>query len=191
MKLRSLLSLVIALAILSSCGVGDLEDRLDKVEHALGTDEPLNFDFKTTNDDNQEVAKKTSYSFKSISYYSNYAWDYGDGLYYIYINRYSDIFGEDDASIEFYYNVNTGETSDEWAEVEFRSQTGQNINPYFYSGYDGHTVIVDVKSFNPETGAINVEVNAATDETAGVNEFEGKPMTCTFSFKGKIEKFAE
>ena len=191
MKLRSLLSLAIVLGLLSSCGVGDLEDRLDKVEHTLGTDEPIKIDFKTTNSDNQEVAKKTPYSFKTTSYYSSYAWDYGDGEYYIYIERYSDVFGNEEAYLEFYYDANTGETSSEYAGLEFRSQTGQNINPYFSNNYAGHTVTVDVKSFNQETGAINVEVDAATDETAENNEFAGKPMTSNFTFKGKLEIFVD
>ena len=35
MKLRSLLFIGLAFVILSSCGVNDLEDRLDKIENAL------------------------------------------------------------------------------------------------------------------------------------------------------------
>src|SRR5689334_15235112 len=109
MKLRSLLSLAIVMGILSSCGINDLEDRLDKVENALGTNEPLTIDFKTTNYDDQEIHEQTSYLFKAKGLYNNYIEDYQDGTYYVYLERFADVAWNEGAWVEFYYNANTGE----------------------------------------------------------------------------------
>jgi len=191
MKLRPLLTLAAFAAILSSCGINDLEDRLDKVENALGTDEPIRFNFTTTNYEDAEIAKNASYSFKSSSYYTSYMWDYGDGEYYIFVQRLGDVTWEDDAWIEFNYNTVTKEVSNAAAYLQFRDQSGQRINPTFDPDNAGHTFELKVHSFNGESGKIEVEVIASTDETASNNEYEGKAMSVNMKFKGKLGVFLD
>lgn len=190
MKLKSFLSLAFVLGILSSCGINDLEDRLDKVEDALGTNEPLSVDFLTTNLDGADIAKETSYLFKRKGYYE-YIEDNQDGTYDVYIERFSDVDMQESAWIYFEYNSATQEVSDESAGVQYYDKSGRWINPGFYDGDAGNTISITVNALNAETGAVNVKVTASTDETATNNEYAGQPMSCTFSFKGKLDVFLD
>jgi len=191
MKLRPLLTFAVIAAIISSCGINDLEDRLDKVENALGTNEPIRFEFTTTNYDDQEVSKKASYGFKSSGYYTSYLGDNQDDTYYIFIQRLADVTWEEDAWIEFEYNAETKEVTEGAAYLEFRDNSGNRINPTFDPDNTGHTFELKVHSFNGESGSIEVEVIASTDETAGNNEYEGKPMNLNMKFKGKLDVFLD
>ncbi len=190
MKLRPVLFIAFAVGILSSCGVNDLEDRLDKIENALGTNEPLAIDFKTTNLDDQEIIKKTSYLFKT-SGYNEYINDNGDGTFEVYIERFSDVEWYEGAWISFTYDPATKETSDESTRVYFYDKFGNYVNPRFTNGDDGNTFALTVKSINVETGAVNVSVVASTDATAANNEFTAKPMTCNFTFAGTLPVFED
>ncbi len=190
MKLRSVLFLALTIGIFSSCGVDDLEDRLDKIESALGTNEPLSIDFESTNLEDVGIIEKTSYLFKSGGY-NEYIRDNGDGTYDVYIERFGDVNWNEGAWIFFEYEASTQETSNESAGVYFYDQFGRNVNPTFSNEYTGNTFSLDVQSINIETGAVNVSVSASTDETATNNEYTAKPMSCQFSFSGTLKVFED
>ncbi|HOX82633.1 MAG TPA: hypothetical protein PLJ60_03915 [Chryseolinea sp.] len=187
MKLRSVLFIAAVAAIFSSCGVDDLEDRLDKLENSIGSDEPLNVDFKTTNSDDVAITKKTSFLFKSIGRYTGSIRDNQDGTFDVYIERFGDVDWNEGAWIEFEYDETTKETSDEQAGIYFYDQFNNYTGPTFYPDYTGNTFLLTIKSINVATGDINVSVSASTDATAVNNEFSEKPMSSTFSFKGKLD----
>lgn len=189
MKLRSLFFIAFAVGILASCGVDDLEDRLDKVENSLGTNEPISVNFKTTNYDDVEIVEKTSYLFKAKGY-NQYMEDNGDGTYYVYVERFADVGWNEGAWVEFNYNPTTKEATNIESRIYFYDQFGNYLNPRFSEdSYVGNTTSLTVSSFNTETGAVNLTLDASTDATATNNEFEGEPMSCSFSFKGKLEVF--
>lgn len=188
MKIKSLLFIAALAAFISSCGINDLEDRLDKVEDALGTNEPLKVDFRTTNDDNQEVAIKKEFLFKTGGY-DEYFEVYSDGWVYVYIERFSDVEWSEGARIYFSYNLDTKEISDEGSRIYFYDKQGNWINPYFAPDYIGHTFSIKVNSINAETGLVDVDVTGSTSENADYNEFEGKPMSIKLNFRGKIDVY--
>ena len=64
MKLKSIILLAVV-TLASSCGISDLEDRVGKIENALGTNEPFTVKFSTKNYDDVDVADNTTYLFKS------------------------------------------------------------------------------------------------------------------------------
>ncbi len=190
-KFRTLLpaAFMMAAAVLSSCSDdGDLEDRIDKVEDALGANEPLKATFSTTNSNNEVVAKETSFKFKSNSN-SEAIWDYQNGEYYVYIERFADVEWEEGAWLEFYYNPETQEISGENFGVYFHDQYGSYRNHRFYGNNDGNTVEIKVLAFNAETGKVSVEVEGSTDASAENNSFSGKTMTGTLKFRGNLRVF--
>jgi hypothetical protein len=191
MKLKSLFWLSLVVVFFSSCGINELEDRLDKVENALGTNEPLDIDFQTKNLEDLDISKKASFLFKSKGY-NEYIEDNQDGTYDVYIERYYDVFGNEGAWIFFEYNLSTKEITNKQARVYFYDRFGRYINPIFSDdAASGNTLTLDVKSINVETGVVDVNVTASTIETSTNNEYSGKPMNCTFSFKGKLDVFID
>jgi hypothetical protein len=189
MKLNSFIWLFIVM-IVSSCGINELEDRLDKVENALGTNEPLSIDFQTKNLEDLDVSKKFSFLFKSKGY-NEYLEDNQDGTVDVYIERFSDVDWNEGAWIGFEYDLNTKEISNQEAGVYFYDRFGRWINPRFDPDNAGNTLTLKVNSINIETGSVDVDVTASTDGTASNNEYTGKPMNCTFKFKGKLDVFID
>jgi hypothetical protein len=188
MKFRSLLFITLVMIVASACGVDDLESRLDKVENALGTNEPLAINFATKNANDMDVVEKTAYLFKAKGYY-DYMEKYSDDEIYVYVERFSDVNWNEGAWLEFYYNPLTGEATDAQAGVYFYDQFGNWVNPGFYDGYTGNTVTATVNKLDFASGTVSVSIAASTTDVAENNEFSGKPMTSTFTFKGKIESY--
>jgi hypothetical protein len=178
-----------ALAIFSSCSDDDgLDNRLDKVEDALGTDEPLKVTFSTTNYDDVTIASNRTYLLKS-SGTNEYIWDNLDGTYEIYIERFSDVEWYEGAWIEFTYNPETREVTNDEAGTYFYDQFGSYHNARFYENQDANAVEIEVNSFNAETGKISVNVTANSEEAYGNNIYEGNPMTMTLRFRGNLRVF--
>ncbi len=189
---KSLLSAVLmmtAVATLVSCSDDDLENRLDKVESALGADEPLKVDFQTTNANNEEVTKKTSFILKSTDNDYDGIWIYPDGSYYVYIERFADVDWNEGAWISFYYNPTTKEVSDASAGVYFYDQYGSNRNVRFYEDTDGNALEIKVNGLNEETGKINLEISASSETSYQNNIFSEKTMTMSLNFKGKLRRY--
>jgi hypothetical protein len=190
MKLKFFTFFAFAIVFLSSCGINELEERLDRVENALGTNEPLKIDFQTKNQDDLDVSKKTSFLFKAKGY-NEYIEDNQDGTYEIYIERFSDVNWNEGAWIYFEYNLSTKEITDEQAGVYFYDRFGRWINPDFNPESAGNTFTLTVNSINVETGLVDVTATASTIETASNNEYTNKPMNCTFNFRGKLDIFID
>jgi hypothetical protein len=177
---------------MSSCLKGDLEDlekQLADLEKALGSNEPLVINFSTMNSNDIAVEKNASFGFKSLSSYSNYMEDNDDGTFEIYIERFGDIEWTEGAWIYFEYDANTDTFSDEQAGVYFYNQFRQWTNPYFDPDITGNTFEMTINSINTTTGQISVSINASTDNAASNNEYSGKPMSCSFTFNGKLPIF--
>ncbi len=189
MKIKSFLLAGLMIIIASSCGVNDLEERLDKIENALGTNEPFTVNFSTKNSQDLDVIEKETFLFKSKGY-NDYMELYSDGTIYVYIERFSDVDWNEGGWIEFTYDPSTEEVTNTRAGMYFYNSFGDWNSRYFSeSNYTENTVDLTVKSINFETGAIDVSVSASTTANSNNNLYSGKAMTCTFKFKGKLEAY--
>ncbi len=189
-KLRTILPVAVitmAAFTMSSCGDDDLENRLDKIEESLGSDEPLKVDFQTTNDGNVAIVNKTTYLFKSLDD-DDAIYDYGDNEYYISVMRFSDVEWDEGAEISFEYNADTKEVTDGRVQTYFYDQYTNWNYPTFYQGSTGNTLNIEVLSFDAESGKVSVNVSASTDATAE-NNFYGKPMSVSMRFRGNLRVF--
>jgi hypothetical protein len=185
-KFRPLLPLVMCAAILASCNdTDDIEDRLDNVEDVLGTNTPIKANFSTTDYEDAAVTKKMNFSIRPSSYDAQ-IYDYGDGNYNIEIYRLADVDWNEYAGIEFDYNAETKEVSDQYAEMYIRNEFGSGQSIYFNDDNSENTLEITVKSINVETGSVSITVNAESTEGYGPNIFEGHPMSMKMSFSGKI-----
>jgi hypothetical protein len=185
-KIKNLVALLLCLIVLAACDDTDeLEDRLDNIEGVLGSDSPIKADFSTTDYDDATFTRKVNYSIKPSSYGAQ-IYDYGNGNYNIQIYRLGDIDGEEYAGLEFDYNAETKEVSNQYAEIEFRNNFGSGREASFYEHNTGNSIEITVKSINLETGSIKVGVIAESTEDYSENVFEGRPMKLTLSFSGRL-----
>jgi hypothetical protein len=185
-KFRPLLPLVLCAAIFASCNdTDDLEDRLDNVEDVLGTNTPIKANFSTTDYEDAAVTKKMNFSIRPSSYDAQ-IYDYGNGNYNIEIYRLADIDWNEYAVIEFDYDAETKEVSDQFAELYIRNEFGNGQSIQFNDDNSENTLEITVKSINVETGSVSITVNAESTEAYSQNIFEGHPMNLKMSFSGKI-----
>lgn len=191
MKHKLLLAFVAAFALMACNGdeIDDLKKRLNKVENIIGSNEPISIRYSTTDGNDADIVKNKSFYFKSTDWETSYAGDNGDGTYYIYIERFSDVDWQDGASFDFYYDSNTGEVEVNQLEAYFEHESGQYQNVNFYSWAGENEMTVTVKSFDPETGKIDITAVATSTSAYEYNEYSGKPMTLNMSFKGKVGVF--
>ena len=189
MKIRSFLFITLVMIIASACGVDELESRLDKVENALGTNEPLTINFATKNNADLDAIEKTSYLFKAVGYY-DYIEKYSDTEMYVYVERFSDVDWNEGAWFDFNYDPTTKEVTNARAGVYFYNKFGNWNSRYFSeSDYIENTVDITVNSIDFASGSVSVTISASTTANSSNNMYAGKLMTCTFKFKGKIETY--
>ena len=187
MKLKSIILLAVV-TLASSCGISDLEDRVGKIENALGTNEPFTVKFSTKNYDDVDVVDNTTYLFKSGGD-SEYIGINPDGTMSIYIERFSDVEWNEGAWIDFDYDPTTKEITNERAGTYFYNRFEQYMNTRFYSSDTECAITVTVNKIDTSTGLVDVSVEASTTANSGYNYFETKPMTGTFKFRGKLPVF--
>jgi hypothetical protein len=171
-----------------------LQSKLDGIANAIGSDEPITA--TTTFQDNSGANRTVTatYKFKSSDYYTQYMLDNGDGTYYIYIERFSDVSWNEGVSASFNYNPTTKAVTNVYAQHYWNDADPYSNYAYYVSGYSGLTMNLSVESFNLTTGAISVKFNASgtdayTTNYGGPNS--GKPVSTTFSFVGKVKFFKQ
>jgi hypothetical protein len=185
---KKLFSLIVVFAaIASSCGINDLEDRLDKVEDALGTNEPMIVNFSTKDDQDRDIILKTDFLFKSKGY-NSYMELYPENEIYVEAIRFSDVDWNEGAEVSFSYNTVTKEVENISAEIYFYNKYGRWTRVYFGDGYSGHTSNLKVNSVNTDNGTVDIELTVTTTPE-GENEFSGKAMNLTIKFKGRLDTF--
>lgn len=189
MKLKSI-ALIAVVMIVSSCGIGDLEDRVGKIENALGTNEPLTVKFATTNNNNDAIVDNSTYLFKPGGD-GEYMGKYTDGDEYVdvYIERFSDVEWYEGAWINFTYNVTTKEITDAEGGTYFTDQFGSDRSYNFYSWASENTTTIKVNSINLETGVVDVSLESSSTAAYQYNAYQGKPMNLEIKFKGKLPVF--
>ncbi len=194
-KFRILLPAVFMMAIaalFSSCSDDeDLEKRLDKVEDALGTNEPIKVDFQTTNSDNDAVLNQTSYLFKSTYYGSEGIWPNGDGTYHVTVERFGDVEWYEGAWFNFDYDPETKEATNFYGGTYFYDNYGYDRTARFYQNMDGNTINVDVTAFNGDTGKISLKITASSQAGYQYNIYGEKPMNLSLSFRGTVKVYEE
>lgn len=190
---RSILFLFIPLVfILSSClknEVDDLEQRLNEIETALGTNEPIVMNFSTTTLNGDAIEKNTAFLFKLSDYYGNYMWDNGDDTYEVYFYRGLTVDFDEYVEIYFEYDANTSTASDVYAYMRWRDEFGNLVNPTFQENQAGNTLEFKINTINIENGRVSVTLNVETDATAANNEYANQPMKCKLEFNGKLGLF--
>jgi hypothetical protein len=110
--------LYIPLILLSSCGLNDLEDRIDRLENkkrnleqTLGTNESFILDFTYTEPNTSPVTLKKELSLKS-QYTTNLISPVNGGFYRISLERFSDIGYSNTFYINMIYNPTIDSISD-------------------------------------------------------------------------------
>jgi hypothetical protein len=195
LKRRPILFLILPLVVvMSSCLKGDLEDlekQLTELEKALGSNEPLVLNLSTTDDGDVPIVKNAAFLFKGSDENDNAMYDYGDGYYYVYVERALDVGFDEYLEVGFYYDANTNTAEDGYVYMSWYDRNYNRINPEFYEGASGTTFELKINSINVETGQVSFTVTAATDETASYNEYFQKPMDCTVSFNGTLGIFLD
>jgi hypothetical protein len=194
MKVKFLYLLIASALVFSSCNqdeIDELDSRLDKVENTLGTNEPISIKFSTKDYNNADVVKNTAFYFKSTDSETSYLGDNGDGTYWISVERFSDVEWYDGAWFSFQYDPATKEVAYASAGAYFEHSNGNYIDGNFYYWQTGSTITVTVNSFDAATGKINVSIKATSTNDYGYNEYEGRGMSCDFTFKGKLGLFDE
>lgn len=176
------------LFLASACGINDLEDRLSKIEGALGTNEPFAVDFSTKDGNNEDVLNKKTYLFKTVGNDEG-IWDYGNGNFYIYIERFSDVEWYESGFFGFNYNVNTKTVTDAYAGTYFTDKYGNSRSYRFYQSTTGTTLTVTVNSINTTTGKVDITVTGSTTDASSDNYYTGKPMNLSIKFKGTTRSF--
>jgi hypothetical protein len=188
-KLKLMLPAILCLGLLASCNdTDDLEKRLDHVEDALGTNEPLRVDFATTNYDDVAVESERVYRLKP-SGDNEYIYDNQDGTYYVYIERFGNVDWEEGAWMEFTYDSETKTVTEGAVGTYFNDFYGSYKNVRFYQESVGNTLEIDVNSFNPETGKISVDAIGSSTTDYPNNIFEGKPMNISLAFRGVLNVY--
>lgn len=194
-KFKTILLLIIPVVlVMSSClkdDVEDLEKKLNDIEQALGSNEPIVMNFATTTEDGVAVDKNAAFLFKISDYQSNAIYDYGDSIYGVYVFRGLDINFNEYVAFYFEYDAETKEISDEEASVDWRDQFGRRIDPDFDPDDVGTTLNVTVSSFDPKTGQVSVTFDMSTTADSDENEYDDQPMTCKLDFKGKLAIFKD
>lgn len=192
-RIKTLLTVVIAAGFLASCGINDLEDRIENLEEGLGYDEPIKVTFTTNDYDGNELIEKGPFQFKGGASTSE-LYGYGDGVYNVDIQRYASL-DMDNGSVEyiniqFMYDSASNTASDIYIEMSFVDNYFRYyVNPEFYISGDNANASIDIKSFNTETGSINLSFEGTTTEGFGGNIYEGNPMEISGSFKGKLKEY--
>jgi hypothetical protein len=190
MKLKSiaLFSLVI---LFSSCGLNDLEDRLNKVEDDLGTSSPLILSVTTKDYDNANVSFTQNFAIKAERNYS-YLGKNPDGTIEVYVYRLLDTNWSEYAGFGFVYDPSTKAIVENswWIETDLYTKEWNSLE--FYADWDYSNITLDgitVKSLNSSNGSVDVTVNITTSDAFSYNLFEGKGMKMTFRFKGDLPVF--
>ena len=187
MKLKSI-ALLIVLIVVSSCGIGGLEDRINVIENALGTNEPFTVKFATKDDNNVDIIDNATYLFKAGGD-SEYIGKYTDGTMEIYIERFSDVDWYEGAWIEFTYNSATKAVSEVQSGTYFYNKFDDYVNTSFRYYDTNCTINLKVNQIDVTTGLVDVSVESSTTAASGYNKYEGKSMTGTFKFRGKLPVF--
>lgn len=196
MKLKLLLSLLVASLILSSCNkdeIDSLDKRLSKVEKRIG-DDPITYKFSSTYTDGTPITKNGAFYFKSTGSSTHYMEDFGDGTYGVYIERFADVDWNEYAWLYFEYNPTTEEVLYSNAGIWFINSNFDYIYSYIYpNSYTENNIDLTVKSFDTETGKISVTARATTTNNSNNNSYyvTTKAQTLDLTFKGQLEIFID
>jgi hypothetical protein len=175
-----------------------LKEQLDGIASAIGSNEPITA--TTTFQDNNGATKTVSsaYKFKSIDYYTQSMFNNGDGTYEIYIERFGDINWNEGAWIQFTYNPTTKAATNIASNHYWRDYDSYNDNARYSGSYTtGLTMSVTIDSLNITTGATSLKFSASGTSaytTAAPSYYspnQGKPVSTTLTFVGKLKLFTQ
>jgi hypothetical protein len=189
MKHQTKLLLFGLLALLiSACGIGDLEDRLDTLENALGTDEPSTYTLSTTDYDDDPVTYNETFKFKSLGYRNAIGIRSGDTDIQISVERFTDIESSQSYHLEFVYNNETKMVT----YINFFSRIslgsfGQFSTLNLYQEDSNTDMEIIVKDINTKTGQISLDLTAKLNENYYYTPFYGNACEIKVSFKGKLK----
>ena len=189
MNKKAIIILAAVALFASACGINDLEDRLDKVENAIGANEPLYVEYTTQDNESRDISLKREYLFKASGGYNNFIQINSDTEYEVYVERFSDALTSEGAWIYFLYNPQTKEVTNQSARVYYYTRFGNWIRPTFDIDYEGQTVNFKVNAVDAAKGFIDVELTSSTTAESPFNTFSGKSMTGLFRFKGTAEVY--
>lgn len=195
MKQKLFLGLLAGALVLTSCEdnsdeINALKKRIKTLESMTGSTEPINFNYSSTDYNDEPIVKTTSYRFKASDYQTSKIMDFGGGEYGISVTRYSDVNAEEQAEIYFIYNPETDEVTNAQLYVNFYLFQGYNLNTTFYQFDTEADFSVTVNTFNSTTGLIDVTFHVETTENYGNNFYDGIPQTIDMSFRGKLSYYS-
>jgi hypothetical protein len=165
-----------------------LKKRVNTLEKITGSNEPIKGTLTTKDADNADYTQSATFYFKAGADDTHGMWDNGDGTFYVYVERFSDVEWYYGAWFYFTYEPATGEVTNANCGM-YNQYSDRYINAYFYPSNGENTVDVTVNSFSETTGKISVSLEAVSTDAYGSNAFGGHGMTLDLSFKGTCQVF--
>lgn len=175
-------------ALFSSCGINDLEDRLDKVENAIGSNEPMFIDFTTKDAQDRDISLKDEFIYQA-SGYNSYLQVNSDGTVDVYIENFKDVDWNVGAWASFRYDQQSKEISDINSGSYFYNRFGTWTTPRWRDDYEGQQVSLNLKSIDLQKGFISFEFTGTSTAESVYNEFQGKAMNMLLKYTGTVEVF--
>lgn len=188
-KFKILLFVSAIITSLASCGINDLEDRIEKLETTIGSNEPLTVDFNTTDAQNRDITLKRDFNYKPVGGFNTYIQFYTPNILEVYVERFSDSNWSEGAWIAFTYNTETKEVSNAGANIYFINRYGYWLRPNFYDNEDVSNGELKVNAVDLQKGFVDVEFSASTTSESFNNVYQGKPMIAKFRFKGTVDVY--
>lgn len=188
MKKVPVLFFAMTAMIISSCGINDLEDRLDKLENIVGSNEPLRVEFKTTDNQNREITLKQEYIYQAAGY-NSYIQINDENEVDVYVENFKDVDWNEGAWVSFIYNTETKEIIQQASGIYFINKYGNWTQPRFNGDNTGQTVNIKLNSINLEKGEVDFELTATSASESPNNYYSGKAMEATIRYKGTLELY--
>ncbi|MDF2191525.1 hypothetical protein [Paraflavitalea sp. CAU 1676] len=167
-----------------------LRDQAKATQNILGADEPITATttYKDASGANKVI--KETYSFKSGNYSTHYMVKKDNGLYEVYIERFSDVEWYDGAWCYFDYDPATKTISNQGGGHYWRQPDYDYAYYNAPSGTAGCEVTINLKSIDVTTGQISVDFSAAATAAYTTNNYNfpnpGQACATNFSFAGKL-----
>lgn len=174
----------------------ELQEKMNGVEDAIGSNEPIKVSTTFTDDDNKQRTVTGTYRFKTSGASTHYMRKNDDGTYEIYIERIGDIDWNEGAWIGFDYNPSTKAITDLRAGHYWDGMDAYYHNVRYSEGYGtGLTNNLTINSIDVTTGDISIKYQGAgtADYTSQVPYYycpnPGAPVSTSFEFAGKLRVY--
>jgi hypothetical protein len=170
-----------------SCGIGELEDRIDALENALGTNEPTTIKIETKDYNDDPVIYNQTFKFKSIGNSNAIGVIKDYDLIQVALERFIDVETSQNTELLLEYSEETKTVTFARLGINILHEAFGTYNMYFYKNGQDNTFDITLKDINTKTGQISLDITIKTDGNTYTSIYYGQPTTLKLSFKGKLK----